>query len=320
MINVLVMSPCDEHDKKILETAGNDISFTYSSKSSCSLKEELAKAEIIVGEPEIEMIKESPNLKLIQMTMAGTDQYTRTDGFPSSITLCNASGAFGQVISQYVIGGILNICHKFYKYRDFQRDGIWEDAGSEINLLRKRVLIIGAGNIGSSVAEKLSVFGTENVGIRRNTSNIPKYFSEMYSLDELDSQLPLADIVVACIPNSDFTYHLFDKKKLLLMKKDAVLVNVGRGSFIVQDDLIEVLMSGHLSGAVLDVTEPEPLPKDSPLWYIDNVVITPHISGNSFGHSREITDTIYRISAQNIRNYADGKALKNVIDFSKFKK
>ena len=190
----------------------------------------------------------------------------------------------------------------------------------ETSLSGKRVLIIGAGNIGSSVAYKLSVFGTVNIGIRRNINEVPPCFSEMHTLDELDEQLPLADIVVACIPNSDYTYHLFDEKKFRLMKKDAIFVNVGRGALVVQDDLVKVLNSGHLKGVVLDVTDPEPLPSDNPLWGIENVVITPHISGKSFGHSQEITDSIYQICVENLINYSENKPIKNLINFSQFKK
>lgn len=104
------------------------------------------------------------------------------------------------------------------------------------------------------------------------------------------------------------------------MKKDAILVNVGRGALIVQDDLIDILNQGHLAGVVLDVVTPEPLPNDNPLWNIENVVITPHVSGKNFGHSREITDGIYRIAADNIKRYIEGMPLVNVIDFNKFKK
>ena len=111
-----------------------------------------------------------------------------------------------------------------------------------------------------------------------------------------------------------------DKSKFMLMKKDAIFVNVGRGSLVVQEDLVDVLKSGHLKGAVLDVTDPEPLPPDSSLWGIENVIITPHISGKSFGHSKEISDSIYHICAENLKNYSAGMPIKNLIDFSKFKK
>lgn len=322
MTKVLVMTTCDEKSKQILESAGNDIEYTYIDKKSSSdiVRKHIKSAEIVIGEPEIEDILSSESIKLLQLPMAGTDKYTTADNFPSDVILTNASGAFGGVISQYVIGGILNICHKFHTYRDLQKKSLWHDEGSEIFLEGKRVLIIGTGDIGSNIAKKLSVFDTYTVGIRRDASVIPPYFNEMYTLDDLDSQLPFADVVVCCIPKSDYTYHLLDERRLMLMKKDAILVNVGRGTLIVQNDLVKVMNNGHLSGAVLDVTDPEPLPEDNPLWKVENILITPHISGKSFGHTREITDIIFKISAENIRNYIDGKPLRNVIDFKKFKK
>ncbi|MEA4973407.1 MAG: D-2-hydroxyacid dehydrogenase [Candidatus Metalachnospira sp.] len=323
MTNVLILSPCNENHKMLLSSAGgNDCSFTILSKSEPDdvLKREIDKADVIIGEPDVALIKDSPNLKLLQLTMAGTDKYTQSDDYPANVILANASGAFGAIISQYVIGAILNICHKFYIYRDNQKKGVWKDSGIETSLIGKRVLIIGAGNIGSSIAEKLSVFGTTNIGIRRNTSDIRPHFLEMHPLEELDEQLPLADVVIGCIPNSDYTFHLFDEHKFMLMKDNAIFVNVGRGSLVVQEDLINALKSGHLTGAALDVTTPEPLPSDNPLWYVDNLLITPHISGQSFGHDAHTTDLIYKICADNLNNFVNNKPLKNVIDFSKFKK
>ncbi len=322
MTKVLVLSPCDEKSKKLLSDAGNNVSITYADSitNEVTLKSELAGAEVIIGEPEMDVVLSAPRLKLLQLTMAGTDRYTGDDRFPKDVVLANATGAFGNVISQYVIGAIINICHKFYLYRDQQKKCLWNDLGVETTLTGKRVLIVGAGNIGSSVAKKLSVFDTINIGIRRNISDIPPFFSEMHTLEELDSQLPLADIVVVCIPSSDYTYHIFNEKRFMLMKNDAVFVNVGRGTLVVQNDLIKVMNDGHLQGAAIDVADPEPLPPDSPLWKIENLIITPHISGKSFGHAKEITDRIYEICAANLKSYTEGKPIINKIDFKKFRK
>ncbi len=322
MTKVLVMSHCDEISKSILERNNGPAEFIYADESTPEeIHLELMKeAEIIVGEPKVSALRVAKRLRLLQLPTAGTDDYTSSDEFPDGVILANASGAFGRVISQYVIGAILNICHKFYIYRDNQKKHLWHDEGVEINLVGKRVLIVGTGNIGTNIAEKLSVFFTYNVGIRRNVSDIPPHFDEIHSLDELDEQLPLADVVIACIPNSDYTRGMFDESRFLLMKKDAIFVNVGRGALVVQDDLVKVMKAGHLLGAVLDVVVPEPLPPDSPLWELENMIITPHVSGKSFGHSREITEGIYSIAAENIRNYIAGKPLRNVIDFKKFRK
>lgn len=323
MTNVLVLSPCNDHHRKLLSTAGGkNCVFTIlpHGESAEVIQREINKAEVIIGEPDVSLIKDASNLKLLQLTMAGTDKYTQSNDYPPNVILANASGAFGAIISQYVLGAVLNLCHKFYIYRDQQQKGIWKDRGMETNLLGKRVLIIGAGNIGSSIAEKLSVFNTVTVGIRRNTADIPPHFSEMHSLDELEEQLALADVVIGCIPNSDYTYHLFDEHKLMQMKKGALFINVGRGALVVQEDLIKVLNSGYLSGAALDVATPEPLPEDSPLWRTSNLIITPHISGQSFGHDPRTTDLIYQICAENLKHFMNGEPLRNVIDFSKFKK
>lgn len=220
MINVLVLSPCNEIYKNKLASSSDKLFFEYvNPEASPEILRQQYKKQNNCRRACIDLIKHAPNLKFIQLTMAGTDKYTLSDDYPKNVILANASGAFGGVISQYVIGAILNICHKFNLYRDQQKIGLWKDLGLEINLSGKRVLIIGAGNIGSSVAKKLSVFDTFNVGIRRNINDIPNGFNEMHTLDELNDQLPLADVVVACIPNSDYTYHLFDKEKFSSYEK-----------------------------------------------------------------------------------------------------
>ena len=184
------------------------------------------------------------------------------------------------------ISVILSFYRKLLGYHRNQIKHLWLDLGAERTLHNKTALIFGAGDIGTCTAEKLKAFGTFNVGVRRNISNKPDCFDEMCLLAHADEWLKKADIVICCIPNSEETFHFLNDKRLRMMKDDALLLNMGRGSFVVADDLTKFLSEGHLLGAALDVTEPDPLPPEHPLWDMENVILTPHIAGPSFCHCR----------------------------------
>lgn len=265
------------------------------------LKAALKEATIVVGEPPIELLqnpKENcPNLKLVQMAWAGMDIYTRSKlPFPSSIRLMNASGAYGMIISQYVLDLILSLNLKLKTYIVQQENRVWERRGPVKSLDQAKVLIFGAGDIGSWTAKRLSSgFDAYTIGVCRDTAMDRPYFDELCTLSEAEEYLPEADIVVGCLPNSEETEGYMDRRRLGLMKKDSIIVNVGRGNFIDCTALNDLLSNGHLWGAGLDVTNPEPLPKDHPLWSNPRCIITPHSSGASFGNLEQTEDLICEI-------------------------
>ena len=176
---------------------------------------------------------------------------------------------------------------------------------TERTLSGSRVLILGCGDIGSKTAVKLKNFGAETVGIRKKIRPA-EGFDCIYDINSLDRELSLADIVIGCLPKTPLTYHLLDSRRISLMKSDGLIVNVGRGSLIDTEALTEALSGGHLYGAILDVFEQEPLPATSPLWTMYNVLITPHISGPSFGHSPHTEKLITDICEENIGRYMNG--------------
>lgn len=138
-----------------------------------------------------------------------------------------------------------------------------------------------------------------------------KEFDEVYDLTALDQQLQKADIVIGCL-REHRKQRPSELRTAVFHEKDAILVNVGRGSLIPTEDLIRVLEEGHLKGAVLDVFETEPLPETSPLWNMENVLITPHIAGPSFGGNAEVQDMIWNICMENMERYLNGK-IKNIV-------
>ena len=175
------------------------------------------------------------------------------------------------------------------------------------------MLILGTGNVGGSIAQKLHAFGTHNIGINRS-GRCPEHFDECYPLEALDLQLPKSDIVIGALPRTPFTQGLFDYRRMQRIPKDALLVNVGRGTMIVTKDLEKLLEEGHFSGVCLDVMDPEPLPEASSLWTCDRVLLTPHISGIGFGHEDVTEAFIWDICRKNLRCYAAGEPLSHVVD------
>ena len=277
----------------------------------------LGDAEICIGEPPLALVQQAEKLRWVQMTWAGTDIYTRRTGFPERVTLTNASGAFGRTISEYVLGGILTMYRNFPAYREQQKHAVWQSAGAERTLFGKTVLVLGTGDLGGNVAKRLSGFDTVTVGVRRSKGELPPYFNEVRTFDELDALLPQVDVVVGCLPNTPETAGLLSEKRLRSMKKDALLVNVGRGTLLSTDTLARVLADGQLSGAVLDVADTEPLPPSSPLWGMENVLLTPHVSGRGFGHDKGTECLIWEIVTANLTRYLEGKPLHNIGDINR---
>ncbi|MCH4082960.1 MAG: D-2-hydroxyacid dehydrogenase [Olsenella sp.] len=340
MPTLLVLVPfCDEHMAAIAEVAGPgwtierhwpaDMS-TPSAASSGNydlpddeLVAALVRADVVIGEPAPPLLRravdEGSRLRLVQMTWAGTDKYTRSDvAFPAGVSLCCAVGAFGQMISQYVVAQVLGLMLNLPAYRDQQRGSRWADLGAVGSLDGANVLVFGAGNIGGGVARRLRGFDCTVTGVCRDTSRPREGFDRLVTLDEAEGELATADVVVGALPNTDATAGWLDGRRLRLMRRGAVLVNVGRGNFVDCDALANVLAGGGIRGAALDVTAPEPLPSGHPLWTEPRCVITPHVSGGSFGRNRQTEDNICAICCDNLRALRTGAPLRNLVPASAF--
>lgn len=272
-------------------------------------------AEVIIGEPSAAELELAPLLRWLQITWSGADRYTKTGNFPLGVALTNATGAFGVTIAEHVLGTLLSLCRRLPVYRSYQFRGVDRSAGAEKLLSGGTALVLGTGDIGTQVAKRLKAFDMKVIGICRQRRPLPPEFDEVWTLREAERFLPEADAVVCCLPESPETRRYFDRERLLLLKQDAVLVNVGRGSLIVADDLAEVMAGGHLFGAALDVTDPEPLPKEHPLRKQRNVILTPHIAGIGFGAAEETERKITALCCDNLRRYLNNWPLRNQVDF-----
>lgn len=311
--NILILLPINERQRKLIEVEAPNANYIYKTYAEVD-KSTVQKSDIIIGNPPVEMLIGSSNLKWLQLNSAGSDAYIEEGILKKEVLLTNATGAYGLAISEHMIGLLLQLFKKLHIYRNNQKLHLWKDEGEVKSIYNSKVLIIGLGNIGGEFAKRIKAFGGYTIGVKRTNSDKPDFIDELYLMDKIDELLPLADVVALTIPGTKETYKMFSKEKLKLMKNGAALLNVGRGNVLDTDELCDLVESGHLLGAGLDVVDPEPLPKNHRIWDVDNIIITPHISGGY--HIPETLDKIAQISAKNLRNFINGDRLVNIVDFS----
>ena len=319
MRNIAIIKKCSEYEKNLILsfTEKEDNVLFFDNEEELLKSEDYANVEIVFGEPERSTIYSMKNLRWIQMTWAGANKYTSVPDFPDHIVLTSASGAYGCVISEYIVSGILALYKNLFSYRAQMKSGGWNRIEGEETLEGKRVLILGTGNIGQETAKKLRCFGAYTVGICRTPGNKPLSFDEIYTIDSVDTQLQSADVVIIALPGTAETQGMFDAERIKKMKANVILVNVGRGFVVNTDELTNALQNGLLRGAVLDVTDPEPLPEKHPLRSMENVLLTPHISGIGWGENKFTRKRILDIFCENLKRDKNNEPKKNIIDFSK---
>ena len=259
------------------------------------------RAAVILGNPPVKELAACENLRLLQTRSAGTEQYQKPGVLPEGVTLLNASGAYGHSVSEHMLAMLLSLMKRLPAYRDRQRSGTWSDLGPVKTLAGARVLCVGTGDLGSSFARLCKALGANTAGIRRDAVRPADGIDKMYPMDRLDDLLPQSDVVALMLPHSADTVHLMDYRRLLLMKQDAILLNGGRGTAVDCAALAKVLEDGHLWGACLDVTDPEPLPAGHPLWGQERAVLTPHTAGGD--HLADTADRIAAIALEHLASF-----------------
>ena len=302
MKNILVLIDFTDAQKKRLEQAFPGQPFLYSPDRDAS-DEQLAAAEILLGNPPPERLKLAKNLKFIQFQSSGRDAYP-DDLIPNGCAVATAAGAYGVTVSEHMLTLTLALCRKLYLYRDRQKRAEWANGEAVKSVWGSNVVIVGLGDIGGQYAKKIRALGGYTIGVKRTPGEKPDFLDELYTIDRLDEVLPRADITALIVPSTRSTYHLMDAHRLALMKPDALLINCGRGTAVDQEALRVALESGRLGAAALDVTDPEPLPPESPLWRLENLIITPHIAGGAT--LPKTLDFILDICIENLKARLDG--------------
>jgi D-2-hydroxyacid dehydrogenase (NADP+) len=272
------------------------------------------KIEIIINAGKInqEDLEALDKLKWIFSYSAGVDSYPLEYLEKRGIVLTNTSGVHAKNIAEQVMGAMIMFSRNLITALRKQEEKIYDKNIPVGELTGQNLLIVGTGSIGKEIARKAKAFDMNICGIRnRSAGEIPKYFDEIYSVDSLDDRLGDFHYIVCVVPSTDKTRGLFDRRKFDLMNPNTVFINVGRGDLIVEDDLTQALKTKRIRGAYLDVFPNEPLPSDSELWGLDNLLITPHNAGSTpkyFSRAMEIF-------LENLKKYRTGEELINKINY-----
>lgn len=261
-----------------LRDMGHAVVFLQQERDPLSCPETWVEGVICNGLFLYHPVESFPNLRYIQLTSAGYDrvpmEYIRRKG----IVIHNARGVYSVPMAEYALGGVLQIYKQFPFFRENQKQRRWEKHRELLELSGKVVCIVGCGSVGSECAKRFQAFGCSVIGIATG-KRVQPFFDAVAALEQMDEILGGADIVILALPLTEGTRHLIDRDRLSRMKPGVVLVNIARGPVIDTRALETALAEKQLRGAVLDVFEEEPLEETSPLWDMENVLITPH---NSF--------------------------------------
>ncbi len=273
----------------------------------------LEEIEIAAGLIPREIIMDAPNLRWFQQFGAGADWLLdHPEAVDKPFLLTNASGIHGIPISEHIFALLLTFARQLHQVLDAQARREWEVPPGEtlFELAGKIILLVGVGAIGRRTARLAQAFGMRVVGVRRDPSQSEPHVDEMVGPERLGALLPEADVVVLTVPLTEETHHMIEANALRRMKSTAYLINIGRGGTVDEESLVEALRAGEIAGVGLDVFETEPLPEDSPLWEMDNVLITPHYSGST----PHYFERFLGIFLDNLHRFQRGEPLRNVVD------
>ena len=312
---VLVCLPLNEAHRAALEASVPEFEFRFNALDDVHA-EDVLWADVVLGNAPVSMISQNKHIEWFQSNSAGPDAYLKPGVLPENCMMTNATGAYGLAISEWMLAMWLGIQKDMFLYRDRQNQRQWAPIDRPVRgITGARVLCVGMGDIGSNFARRAHALGAEVVGVRRTVhpdTPCPDYCLRVVPQSQMDAELPEADLVALSLPGTPETEHLFHRERIAKCKPGAILMNVGRGSVVDHMALYEAVHSGRLFGAALDVTEPEPLPSDHPLWREPGVIITPHVSG---GFSLPKTlDNIADIFVHNLKKYAAGQPLDNQVN------
>jgi len=271
-------------------------------------------ADAIAGSCYRDLIDAAEDAIWVQVFSAGVDRCVGAARVANgSVVLTNMQKMSAPVIGEHAIALSLSLARRISTYAKHMSSGEWhrrsDVADGMMSVAGKTMLIIGLGGIGTEAARRAAALDMRVVGTRRSSREGPDFVDYVGLSDELLELAAEADFIINALPLTKETDGLLDEEFFNAVKQGAFIINVGRGPTVVTDDLVAALESGQLAGAGLDVTDPEPLPADHPLWQMNNVIITPHVSGRDSNRARHLI--LFR---ENLKRFAAGDALLNVVD------
>jgi len=284
---------------------------------SAATRREIAAADAIIGECSAEVLAQAKELRWIQWTSAGVEPCVQQPVIHErGVLLTNTQRVAAPSMAEHVLMLMLALSRNLPYFEREQQRGhwvSWDDAPPASDLEGKTLLVVGLGGIGTEVAKRAHALGMRVIATRASGRSGPDYVSYVGLPEELLKLTPQADFVVNCTPLTPQTTGIFNREFFAAMKRSAYFISVGRGRSAVTADLVAALRQRAIAGAGLDVVDPEPLPPDSPLWQLPNVIVTPHISGNT-PVSAEQRAALLR---ENLRRYVAGEPMLAVVDIER---
>lgn len=276
----------------------------------------LGSCHIIFGWPPVEKLNKATELRWLHLPSAGADRYADRATFVRDDVVISASkGVFAVPIAEHVMGMMLAFSRKLPLYWTQQARSEWNRVPPGRDVAGSTVGIIGLGHIGLEIARRAHAFGATVLALKRTSMRRPDCVDELYVETDgpagVETIISRADSLVLCLPNTHQTRGFLSAERIGRMKRGASVYNIGRGTAVNQEALIRALETGHIGHAGLDVSDPEPLPPESPLWSMPNVIITPHSSGSSPTNDRRR----FEVFCANLRRFLDGDPLEKTVDF-----
>ncbi len=295
----------------VKQKTGEDILVFKSPKEAEGL---LPRAEILIswGGFDSGLLKYCGSLKWLFITSAGVEKLPFSQLSERGVMVTNVSGIHGTQIAEHVLGMMLAFSRGLHLSLRGQLQRKWRSYGSLSELAGKNLCIVGAGRIGREVARKAKAFDLSVTGIKKHAEPLD-YFDEVLGMDRLHEALEQADYTLLLTPLTSETFHLIGSKEFDAMKPDSIFINMSRGDTVDEEAMIMALKQGRIAGAGLDVFHKEPLPESSPLWDMENVIITPH----NAGVSPYYTERAMELFAQSLVLYRRGEPMPNRIDFER---
>jgi len=261
-----------------------------------------------------DLLRSAPaTLKWYCCAFAGVDPYCKDPSiFANPNCLLTNSNGYGVTIAEHVVMVALMMLRRMPEYEEIVRERRWNNQLPIKSIRDSEFTILGTGNIGINVAQRLRGMNAGKIIGLSRTGRPQEDFDEVLPISALDEVLPRTHFLIMALPGTPETTHILNRERIALLPEDAYIINVGRGSAIAQEPLMEALNSGKLAGAALDVMDPEPLPQDHPLWSTKNLIITPHVSGNmTLGYTCDINVEMF---CNDLANYAADRPLNGLVD------
>lgn len=292
------------------EKAGFSVSWF---ESQAALGEEISDLEVLFGYIPPGLLPGAKRLRWLCSASAGVDHYMDDSLWPDpGCLLSNSSGAYGPTISEHIVMTALMLLRRMPEYQAALARREWPCYTPIRSINGSRVVLLGTGDIGSHTARRMKALGASVTGVCRSGKSAEPAFDRVLSTGALDGVLPTADLLILALPATTETVGILSRERIALLPPSAYVINVGRGSAIDQEALVEALQARRLAGAALDVMVPEPLPADHPLWDCPNTILTPHVSGNmSLGLTCDLDVEMF---CRDLARYAAGEPLERLVD------